>query len=113
MVDKAITAEKPLAASATTGKYVIDRPVYNSPGCLPLMPGDTREYEHRLVAHLVRAGFMHKDGTDPNPLSAAVNSPTVIQSAPEVSAPTMPAAPEAQDKDGQPTAAPAVTQAST
>jgi hypothetical protein len=107
MADKNTATPTP---TPNTGTYVIDRPTYNSPGCLPLMPGDTRVFEHRLVAHLVRAGFMHAQGTDPNPLSVAVNSPTVMQSASEVPAPLMPAAPEAQDKSGQPTAAPAATQ---
>ena len=87
MADK--FADKPATAT-----YIIDRPVYQTPGKPPHLVGSEQELNIDEVAHLVTAGFIHRKGTAPVPSAASAGQQQVIQpEPPQTIAPPMPAAP--------------------
>ena len=93
-------AEKP-----ATARYVIDRPVYHTPGKPPHAIGSEQDLPVEDVAHLVDAGFMHRKGTDPLPTAVAVGQQQISQpQAPQTVAPAMPAAPLTYQTKAEPAA---------
>jgi hypothetical protein len=82
-------AEKP----ATT-RYIIDRPIYHTPGKPPHAAGSEQELPVEDVQHLVDAGFIHRKGTDPAPTAVGVGQQQISQpQPPQTVAPPLPAAP--------------------
>ena len=83
-----------MADKPPTAKYIVDRPVYHTPGKPPHLAGSEQEYPVDEVAHLVDAGFIHRKGADPLPTAVAVGQQQISQpQAPQTVAPPMPAAP--------------------
>ena len=77
-----------------TGKYIIDRVVWHTPGKAPYALGSEQELPVEDVAHLVAGGFIHLVGTDPAPHSAAANGQQVSTPLPPATiAPPFAAAP--------------------
>ncbi len=82
-------AEKP-----ATARYIIDRPIYHTPGKPPHATGSEQEFVVDEVAHLLDAGFMHRKGADPAPTAVGVGQQQISQpQATPTVAPAMPAAP--------------------
>ena len=89
MADKNDAAEKPKPV-----KYVIDRPVYHTPGEAPHAIGSEQEFLEKDVAHLVQIGFMHRSGTEPLLNAVAVGQQQISQPVGQQTVPPpMPAAP--------------------
>ncbi len=77
-----------------TAKFIIDRPVYHTPGKPPYVAGSEQEFVVEDVAHLVEIGHMHRVGTDPNPTAVGVGQQQISQPPTSTTvAPPMPAAP--------------------
>ncbi len=85
-------SDQKAGAKPATETYVIDRCVYNGGGVPPLKIGSKHPFAPADVAHLVAAGFMHKDGMAAAPV-AAMPSPGGTVEAPPPNSPLMRAAP--------------------
>ena len=85
-----------MADKPATAKYIIDRPVYHTPGKPPHAVGSEQEFPIEDVSHLVDAGFIHRKGSDPAPTAVGVGQQQISQQqAPQTVAPPLPAAPQA------------------
>lgn len=83
-----------MADKPATAKYIIDRPVYHTPGKPPHGVGSEQEFTSDDVQHLVDAGFLHRKGTDPAPTAVGVGQQQISQpQSQQTVAPPMPAAP--------------------